>query len=141
MYSTKLKDERFIVDSIAILEKARIIQFVVDTGAKFTCCNYASFDENLCEGELAGNEIKFLGGFIKGKPVKFYKCSLKQFTIGNIDMDRQDIWITFDERVTDTVLGMDILKQVTFTADSHGQMIHFYKDRNDYISSLDLLTA
>lgn len=56
------------------------------------------------------NEVKFLGGFVKGFPVKFYKSNLQQFTIGNIDMGEQDLWITFDMRVTDTVLGMDILQ-------------------------------
>ncbi len=40
MYSTKLKDERFIVECITLLKRVRVIQFVVDTGAKFTCCNY-----------------------------------------------------------------------------------------------------
>ena len=118
VYSTSIKDERFSVDCIVNLRKVRVIKFVVDTGAMFTCCNYTSFDKKLCEEDLADNDIKLLGGFVKGIPVKFYKCSLKQFTIGNIDMGEQDIWITFDVRVTDTVLGMDILQQVLFIANT-----------------------
>ncbi len=128
MYSTRLKDERFVVDSIALLEKARVIQFVVDTGAKYTCCNYASFDENLCESSMKGKEIKFLGGFVKGKPVKFYKCALEQFTIGNIDMNAQDIWVTFDQRVTDTVLGVDILKQIIMITNPYNQQVYFLSE-------------
>ncbi len=107
MYSTNLKDERFIADCIVNFRKGRIIQFIVDTGAMFTCCNYKVFDKNLQEKELSGGKTKLLGGFVKGTPVKFYMCRLKQFTIGNIDLGRQYIWITFDMRVTDTVLGMD----------------------------------
>lgn len=40
MYSTKLKDERFLVECVAFLEGVRVIQYVVDTGTMFTCCNY-----------------------------------------------------------------------------------------------------
>lgn len=72
-------------------------------------------------------EIKFLGGLVKGSRVKFYKCALKQFTIGSINMGEQGIWITFYERVTDTVLGMDIL--------------YFCKDIDDYCNNFKLLTA
>lgn len=42
MYSTKLKDERFIVECITMLKRVR-------TGAKFTCCNYIELDKSLQE--------------------------------------------------------------------------------------------
>lgn len=141
MYSTSLKDERFIVDSITVLKRMRIIQFVIDTGAVFTCCNYTSFDLELHEEDMVNTEIKFLGGFVRGLPVKFYRCKLKQFTIGNIDMGEQDIWITFDERVTDTVLGMDILQQIIFTANPYNKKIYFCKDSDDYNNNFELLTT
>lgn len=138
MYSTSLKDERFIVDGITVLEKTRIIQFVVDTGAMFTCCNYTAFASELHEEALAGSETKFFGGLVKGAPVKFYKCRMKQFTVGNIDMGEQDIWITFDNRVTDTVLGMDILQQVIFTANPYNKRLYFCKDIDDYNDNFEL---
>jgi len=115
-----------------------VVDFVVDTGAMFTCCNYTSLKTDICEVDFANREIKFLGGFVKGSPVKFYKCRLRQFTIGNIDMGEQDIWITFDERVTDTVLGMDILQQVIFTANSYNKRIYFCKDAEDYNNNFEL---
>ena len=65
-------------------------------------------DENMQENKIADCESKVIGELIKGESVKFYRYRLKQFTIGNIDMGPQDIWITFNERVTDIVLGMDI---------------------------------
>lgn len=40
MYNTKLKDERFSVECAAFLGSVRVIQYVVDTGAMFRCCNY-----------------------------------------------------------------------------------------------------
>lgn len=141
MYSTSLKDNRYLLQCIAVFDKVRAIKFTVDTGAKFTCCNYKYFDKNIDEKYFIGNEEKFLGGFVKGLPVKFYKCNLKQFTIGNIDMGEQNIWITFDKRVTDTILGMDILQQVIFTANPYNKKIYFCKDSDDYNDNFELLTA
>ena len=138
MYSTNLKDERFTVDCIGVWKKGRVIQFTVDTGAMFTCCNYTSFDRKICKEDLIHDEVKLLGGFVKGSPVKFYKFRLKQFTIGNIDMGEQDVWITFDKRVTDTVLGMDILQQVIFTANPYNKRMYFCKDISDYNDNFEL---
>ncbi len=74
------------------------------------------------------HEQKFISGFVKGSVVTFYRIHLRQFTIGNIDMGEQDIWITFDDRVTDAVLGMDILKQVMMITNPYDQRIYFCKD-------------
>lgn len=56
-------------------------------------------------------------------------------------MGEQDIWITFDERVTDTVLGMDILQQVIFTANLYNKRIYFCKDADDYNDNFELETV
>ncbi len=53
-------------------------------------------------------------------------------------MDGQDIWITFDKRVTDTVLGMDILKQVIMITNPYEQKIYFCKDAEDYERNFQL---
>ena len=138
MHSTSIKDSKYSLICLAVLDEVCIVDFIVDTGAMFTCCNYTSLKSNLCETDFAGGEIKLLGGFVKSSPVKFYKCELKQFTIGNIDMGGQVIWITFDERVTDTVLGMDILQQMIFTANPYDKKIYFCKDANDYNNNFKL---
>ena len=64
--------------------------------------------------------------------MKFYKYYVKQFTIGSIDLGSQEIWITFDERITDVILGMDILRQVIMILNSYNQQIYFCKDAEDY---------
>lgn len=138
MYSTKLKDERFSAECIVLLRKVRVIQFVVDTGAMFTCCNYKELDKNMLEKDFTGCEVKTVGGFIEGVGVKFYRCNLKQFTIGNIDMGVQDIWITFDKRVKETVLGMDILKQIMSVINPYNQKIYFCKETDDYEQNFQL---
>jgi len=115
-----------------VLDKIRTVKFIVDTGARFTCCHYSVLGLDLHEEVLTGTETKLLGGFVKGSPVKFYKYRLHQFTIGTIDMGKQDMWITFDDRITDTVLGMDILQQVIFVSNTYNKKIYFCKDNNDY---------
>lgn len=121
-----------MVECITVLDRVRAIKFIIDTGAMFTCCNCKIFNSHINEDALKKNESKILGGFVKGLPVIFYKCSLKQFTIGNLDMGKQVIWITFDQRVTDTVLGMDILKQVVMITNPYDQKIYFCRDTEDF---------
>ena len=86
MYSTSIKDNRYTIQCIAAFDKIRVVKFIVDTGAKCTCCTYKTLNKKMQEHELRGCEIKRIGGFIKDASVKFYKCRIKQFTIGTIDM-------------------------------------------------------
>lgn len=53
-------------------------------------------------------------------------------------MGEQDIWITFDKRVTDTVLGMDVLQKIIFTVNSYDKRIYFCKDSVDYKQNFEL---
>ena len=136
MYSTKLKNNRYIVRCIRMAENVKVVRFIVDTGAQYSCANYSLIDDTMREEDFYDCDTKNIRGVIEGDSVKLYKYRLKQFTIGNINMGEQDIWITFDKRVTDTVLGMDILKQITFIADSFKKEIHFCKNCDDYIELL-----
>ena len=107
-------------------------KFVVDTGAKFTCCNYKIVDKSFSEKQFDRREKKLIGGLVKGNCLKFYKYQLKQFTVGNIKMGEQDIWVTFDDRITDIILGMDILRQIIMITNPYDQRIYFCKDADDY---------
>lgn len=140
MYSTNLRNDRYMVDCLTISDKVSLGKFVVDTGAKYTCCNYCVIDSALKEDQFSGNEVKYIGGFVKGEIVKFYRYSLKQFTVGNIDMEEQYIWLTFDGRVTDIILGMDILKQVVVISNPYNQRMYFCKDSEDYHNCFELWT-
>lgn len=138
MYSTNIRGNKCLVDCIAVLDRVRAVKFIVDTGAMYTCCNCKIFGFHIDGDALKKNETKILGGFVKGLPVMFYKCNLKQFTIGNLDMGEQGIWITFDNRVTDIVLGMDILKQVIMITNPYNQKVYFCKDAEDYEQNFQL---
>ena len=88
--------------------------FVFDTGAKYTCCSYKNIDRNLNEKDFENIEAKILGGIVSGAGIKFYRYHTRQFTVGNINLGEQDIWITFDSLATDDVLGMDLIQNVFY---------------------------
>ena len=116
MYSTSIRDNKCLVECIAVLDRVRVTKFIVDTGAMFTCCNCKVFDSRIDEDTLKKNETKILGGFVRGLPAIFYKCRLKQFTIGNINMGRQVIMIT----------------------NPYNQKVYFCKDADDYEQNFQL---
>lgn len=139
MYSTNINHDRCRVDCIIVAEDIAVENFIVDTGARYTCCNYCFVSGRLDVERLKGNEAHNIGGMIEGDKVCFYRYSLRQFTVGNIDMGRQDIWVTFDERVTDIILGMDILKQIIMITNPYNQQVYFCKDCEDYNKNFELL--
>jgi len=53
-------------------------------------------------------------------------------------MGEEDIWITFDERVTDTIVGMDISQQVIFVANPYNKRVYFCNGVNDYNNNFNL---
>ena len=138
MYSTSIKDKRYLVRCLSISDCITSEKFIVDTGAVYTCCHYKTIDQRISEEQLNECEFKNLSGMVNGVAVKYYKYHLKQFTIGNLDMKEQDIWITFDERVTDIILGMDILRQVIMITNPYDQKIYFCKDAEDYEQNFQL---
>ena len=127
-----------MVNCIAVAKEIHVVRFIVDTGAKITCCNYRVVDKCIQEKELTDCETKWIGGLIKGEVVRFYKYHLNQITIGNINMNEQYIWITFEKRVTDIVLRMDILKQVIMITNPYHQKVYFCKDADDYEQNFQL---
>ena len=138
MYSTNIEDNRYIVRCLSVSGYVASERFIVDTGAKYTCCHYRAVNRTLKEEQFCKCEYKNLCGIVNGVAVKFYKYDLSQFTIGNIDMGEQDIWITFDERITDIILGMDILKQIIMITNPYDQKIYFCRDREDYDDNFEL---
>lgn len=127
VYSTKLnlKILRYTARCIVNANGTKFVDFLVDTGAKYTCAGYLSIDSTLKEDDFQDAEFKILGGIVEGYTIKFYKYSIRQFTIGTINLGKRDIWITFDERVSDDVLGMDCLKDVFFLHNPSRQEMSF----------------
>ena len=142
MYSTQFEDElRYVVTCIANQTSVRLIETIVDTGAKYTCYQVALIDDTLQEKDMLDQQILDIGGFVDGderkNTVRFYKYPVKQFTIGSIDVGAREVWITFDRRVKDNVLGLDILQSVCFLQLDNSRELLFFKNRaelKEYVS-------
>lgn len=137
MYSTNIKNNRFYMKCISVVDNVNVIECIVDTGAFYTAFT-ANMFQNLPDKKHMideGYEVKYLGGFVKSNKIKFYKVPVKQFTIGNINLRAQNIWVTFSMDVTESVLGMDILKQITFFHIADGGRLYFL-DENEKIEDV-----
>ena len=128
MFSTKLVENRYYVPCIVMTGFPIVHSFIVDTGAKYTCCSFKNIDPTLKEDSFSGAEIKTLGGMVAGTDLIFYRYHTKQFTIGNINMGERDIWITFDDMATDDVLGMDILQDINYFGNAKTKQLEFRTD-------------
>lgn len=143
MFSTKSENKRFYITCNFVLgtryDTAKIgrTEFIVDTGAKRTCCHYTGVDCLLEERSFKDMDCLYVGGFVDGAYIKFYKYHIPLFMLGeDISLRERDIWITFDNRLTDYVLGMDILENVSYLFNQlTGEMIFFqsYQELVAYI--------
>ena len=64
MFTIDYEDGRYAVNCIVYSDRPRIRRFVIDTGARYTCCSYDYIDPNLKEEDFRKSESKFLGGFV-----------------------------------------------------------------------------
>ncbi|MBR1633781.1 MAG: hypothetical protein IJ682_01825 [Lachnospiraceae bacterium] len=128
MFSTKLVENRLFVPCIVVTDVPMIHTFIMDTGAKYTCCSYKNINPVLTEAECSGLPTKVIGGFVGNAGVKFYHYPVKQFIIGNIDLKSRKVWITFNQLATDDVLGVDLLQDVSFLYKRKSREIVFFDD-------------
>lgn len=122
-----------IIDSDRCLKKCS--SFIIDTGAQYTSCNYRSINKNLCEDEFRKcSQAMCFTGYVKGHSdagAIHYLYRLDQFYVGTIPLGSQNIWITFDQRVNNNLLGLDLLKQVSFVQLGHTDELYFLNNRTE----------
>ena len=130
MYSTKLNPDmqRYVAKCIVNNKGPKFVDFVVDTGAKYTCASYMSINPKLLEEDFQDAESKTIGGIVAGQIMTIYQYHINQLTIGTVDLGERDIWIIFDKRVSDDVLGMDILSDVFIFQNPEIRTLIFSKD-------------
>ena len=149
VFSTKYSNSELRYTTSCIIHNGStdIIQTVIDTGAKYTCYTADSFlNIDLNEDNFRNSGYKILGGFVNipvddgsnSGAVKFYAYTVSTFTIGNINLGKQTIWLTFDRKIKDNILGMDMLEKVAFMQYENESTMYFFKDRKElrnYIST------
>ena len=95
-----------------LLTKRRVFKY--DTGAQITCLRAEELDIDISEQEFVDNfnSIRVEGHGIDdaSKPVVYYMIQVENFVVSGIDLGSVPIYITFDERVTKSLLGLDLIK-------------------------------
>lgn len=113
---------------------------VYDTGAQQTCMPAMAIDPKLSEEDFKDADTITVGGIIKDESgytdnntLICYRMPVRDFYLGNIHITGVDIWVTFDERITDSVVGMDILSRVTRLGIALSGRELFFKDIGEMI--------
>ena len=147
VYNTNVDQYRYVIVCIINDSSIKLVETIVDTGAMRTCYMAHVIDPELTEDLLVNAPHIDIGGFVDKKSpknsVRFYQYPVKQFTIGNINLGDQIIWITFDKRVSDNVLGLDILQHATFLQLADSNHLSFFENNTElanYVNSLTLST-
>ena len=141
MFSTVCEGLRYTLVCIINKGSVSLVDTIVDTGAFWTCYKADQIGGGLTEAQFSEKETKVIGGFVNGKQsknaVRFYRYDVDQFTIGTVDLGSQTVWVTFDERINDNVLGMDILRKVTYLQLEDTGTLYFFKDKDEMKSFVD----
>ena len=66
VYSTKLKKDRYLVPCVVMTSSPAVHMFVVDTGARYTCCSIYNIYPNYQEDDFQKAEYKHIGGIVEG---------------------------------------------------------------------------
>lgn len=132
MYSISAnKKNRFVAPCILNHTVTACISTLVDTGAFRTCYHASYLVVPPAEETMLNSPSIRLDGFVAGASLKFYQYTVRQFTLGSIDLGTQNIWITFDKRIAENVVGMDILQQVYFMHLADKQQLCLFKTQDE----------
>lgn len=142
MSSTKYStDLRYLVTCVADMADIRFATAIFDTGAMYTCFQAKILKPSLKEEDLSSNEYKIIGGFVDSKnnknTVKIYRYKVNKLIMQDITLDNCDIWITFDSRVTDNVIGMDIIQHISFMQYSDSNELKLFKTKEELIDEVN----
>ncbi len=112
---------------------------VYDTGAQHTCFTALSINSKLTVEDFKDSEKLTVGGILAGSEngIEYYKMYVKDFYFGNILITGVDVWVTFDDRVTDNVIGMDVLYRLNRLSVAYSNKELFFKDTQEMIDYIN----
>lgn len=121
-----------LVDTYVHSKAYPVYGFIVDTGAPQTVCDYSCVDQLLSE-QVVSMKCKsaYFGGYIGYSGVKHYLYPVEHFYLGNIDLGRQEVWVTFDGNANANLLGLDLLQQLRFMQCKDTKQLLIFKDDAD----------
>ena len=135
MYSVDINDNRVMIQCNFIKPRFLKCSAVYDTGAQHTFITALSLDPNLTEDDFIDSEQITVGGLIDSQEINIigYKIHVLNFYLGNIHITGVDVWVTFDDRVTDNIVGMDVLCRVNRLSIAYSGKELFFKDTQEML--------
>ena len=118
-----------------------VLGFIADTGAHYSVIPASEL------GIPKGLEAKFLKGrrrvrfqgLIPSEPIYAYAYAVDRFIIGNVNLGTQTVWVSFDPRISNLLLGMDILQHVNFSYDNLTNLLTIHENTDYLIRSQTVL--
>lgn len=133
IYTSKLKDKRFV--PVCIVNKNgnfALVDTLFDTGALYTCYNISSLRLNF--GDVKRCKKKHIKGIDDktNSVITLYEYKVTQFTIGNLNLGKQTVWVSPDNSLGNNVLGMDIISRIGFIKKLNEDKLYMYNDVKDF---------
>lgn len=147
MYNMSIDNNRITAQlNLTYNKMFKKVRCVYDTGAMYTAINALSLDFDNSYKDYFRNvaEVKYIGGLIVNKDNKgissdfavYYKLHLNEVSIGNIVLKDVQIWVTFDDNVSNDIIGMDIISRLyTFICDGEVHVTNNKDEFNKFITS------
>lgn len=134
-YSTELQKNQFnLTCRLFISTKTHTLDFIADTGANFTVIPARELrmpQELEAKFAKSQNYIRLLG-LLPSEPTYAYAYVVNHFIVGSVDLGMQVVWVSFDPRMSELLLGMDILQHVNFSYDKLTNLLTIHEN-NDYL--------
>ena len=144
MYSIDVENNRALIQCNFRDSNSKFVRFsaLYDTGAQISVFTAVSIDPDLSEDDFKESRTTNLKGLINDDDLSIvgYSCKIPDFYFGNIHISYVDALITFDERVTDNLVGMDVINRITRLGIANTDKILFFKDYqelSEYVNSHD----
>ena len=123
------KQRCFLVDGINKDVRNSFSDFIIDTGAPHTSCSFNCVNPSLKEQNLVGNfRSGVFGGYVENVGVVHYLYPVDNFYVGSLDLGKQEVWITFDDRANANLLGLDLLQNLTFLQSRDSKQLLIFRD-------------
>ena len=144
MYSIDVENNRALIQCNFIGSNSKFVKVsaLYDTGAQTSVFTAVSIDPSLTEDDFKESGTTNLTGLINDDDLSIvaYSCKIPDFYFGNIHISYVEALVTFDDRVTDNLVGMYVINRITRLGIANTDKILFFKDYqelSEYVNSHD----
>lgn len=137
----KIDNGNRYIATCTTLDNISFIEAIIDTGAMCTVFEAKLIDSKINENSINYTDKKQIGGFIDTlKPIEIFKIKVRKLVIESIILNDVYIWITFDNRVSDNIIGMDILEHLNLLQIADTNKLSIYSKKEELLNNINSQT-